>query len=83
VSDRDGSDDVFVMRPDGSGVTNLTRTPDLEESHAAWLPDGRLTFTRHGETGPISVWAVRPGGGAAVDLRLAAEPVFVYDWKGS
>lgn len=81
MSERDGSPDVFVMRADGSGVRNLTGTAALEESHPAWLRDGRLTFTRHGETGPIELWAIAPSGRDPVRLRVAAEPVFVYDWR--
>ena len=81
MSERDGSPDVFVMEPDGSNQRNVTGTPELEESHPAWLPDGRLTFTRHGETGPIEVWAVGVDGRGAQRLDLAVEPVFVYAWK--
>ena len=62
MSMRDGSEDVFVMRPDGSGVANLTRTPDLEESHPAWSPSGELTFSRHGESGPIELWSMSVTG---------------------
>jgi TolB protein len=57
MSDRDGSEDVLVMRADGSDVRNVTHTPALGESHPTWMPDGRLSFTRHGETGPIELWA--------------------------
>jgi Tol biopolymer transport system component len=81
MSDRDGSPDVFVMRADGSSPKNLTGTTGLEESHPAWLPDGRLSFTRHGETGPIEMWAVDPDGGNQQRLGISAEPVFVYAWK--
>ncbi len=46
---RDNNFDIFVIRPDGSGKTNLTDTPG-NESDAAWSPDGeRLAF---GYTGP-------------------------------
>jgi Tol biopolymer transport system component len=83
VSDRAGSDDVFVMRPDGTGVRNLTRTQALDESHAAWMPDGRLSFSRHGETGPIELWAFDVGSGEAERLQTSAEPVFVFGWKPS
>jgi Tol biopolymer transport system component len=80
VSDRDGSDDIFVMRADGTSVRSITRTPSLEESHPAWSPTGELTFTRHAETGPISLWAVRADGRNPRRLKTVAEPVFVYDW---
>lgn len=41
-----GWNDVMVMRADGSGVRNLTNSPNLEEEVPAWLPDGkRVGFT--------------------------------------
>jgi hypothetical protein len=45
------------------------------------MPDGRLSFTRHGETGPIELWAGEPTGSAFERLATNAEPVFVFDWK--
>jgi Tol biopolymer transport system component len=32
--------DIFVVNPDGSGLTNLTNTPELNEISPAWSPDG-------------------------------------------
>ena len=81
MSDRDGSEDVFVMRADGSGMRNVTETPTLEESHPTWMPDGRLSFTRHGDTGPIELWAVEIEGSGKWRLDTSAEPVFVFAWK--
>ena len=81
VSERDGRDDVFVMRADGSGVVNLTRTSALEETHPAWMPDGRLSFIRYGETGPIELWTVQVDGTDARRLDTIVEPVFVFAWK--
>jgi Tol biopolymer transport system component len=78
MSDRDGGEDVFVMRRDGSAVRNVTRTPALEESHPQWAPDGRLTFTRHGETGPIELVIADRDGTGARKVATGAEPVFVY-----
>jgi hypothetical protein len=45
------------------------------------MPDGRLSFTRHGETGPIEVWSVDADGTNPYRLETAAEPVFVFAWK--
>ena len=80
VSSRAGGEDVFVMRPDGTGVRNVTRTPRLKESHPSWSPSGELTFIRHGERGPIELWSIRVDGTNARRLSTPAEPVFVFDW---
>jgi Tol biopolymer transport system component len=34
-------EDIYLMRPDGSGKTNLTGTPNINESHPHWAPDSR------------------------------------------
>jgi len=81
VSDRDGSEDVFVMRADGARPRNLTQTPVLDESHPEWAPDGRLTFTRHGETGPIELWVTDVDASDQRRLDTVAEPVFTFDWR--
>ena len=47
TSNRDGNWELYVMNADGSGQTNLTQTPAMPESDAAWSPDGaRLAFAR-------------------------------------
>jgi Tol biopolymer transport system component len=38
VSMRDGNRDIFIMNRDGSGVVNLTNTPDINESQPDWSP---------------------------------------------
>ncbi|MBT7859490.1 MAG: hypothetical protein HN712_04225 [Gemmatimonadetes bacterium] len=49
VSDRDGSDDIFVMYEDGSMPTNLTRSPLDWDRDPAWSPNGeRIVFVRNG-----------------------------------
>ena len=82
MSDRDGNEDVFVMLADGTGVRNLTRTSDLDESHPVWSPGGGLTFIRHGETGPVTLWILDVDDAAsAVRIDTSIEPVFVFAWK--
>ena len=40
ASDRDGNEDVWIVRGDGTGARNLTNNP-ASDSHASWSPDGR------------------------------------------
>ena len=51
VSTTAGEMDIWTMRPDGSDRRNLTQTPDWEEDHPAWSPDGMtaLCSRRHGK----------------------------------
>lgn len=41
VSDRSGNLDLWVIRPDGSGLRQMTTDPSAE-TDPAWSPDGRL-----------------------------------------
>ena len=77
MSDRDGGEDVFVMRADGTGVRNVTRTPDLFETHPAWTADGRLTYYQHAE-GPVHVRVDALDAGK--DHSLPIDGTFVFDW---
>jgi hypothetical protein len=48
-SNRDGNIEIYVMRPDGSGQTNVSRNPSDHEDFPSWTPDGRISFTRGGD----------------------------------
>jgi Tol biopolymer transport system component/putative hemolysin len=38
--------DIMVMNADGSGLVNLTNTPDIDEGFPSWSPDGmHIAFT--------------------------------------
>lgn len=52
--------DIWVVRADGRGRRNLTRTPRVAEWSPAWSPDGRVIayFSAIGE----DVWIMRPDG---------------------
>jgi TolB protein len=39
TSNRDGNYEIYLMRPDGTELRNLTQHPALDD-HAAWFPDG-------------------------------------------
>jgi hypothetical protein len=48
-----GDYDLFISRPNGAGVRNLTRTPDYSELGARFLPDGKgMLYRRVGTMNP-------------------------------
>jgi TolB protein len=59
ASNRGGTYDLYVANPDGSGLTNLTATPGIDELDPSWSADGRrLAFQRDG-----AIWIMDAGGG--------------------
>jgi len=51
ISDRDGSNDVFLLDLTGGAARNLTRSPEIEEGVPLWSPDGeRLVILRRPRT---------------------------------
>jgi Tol biopolymer transport system component len=56
--------EIFVVRPDGTGVRRVSHSPvAVEDDQAQWSPDGNwIIFDRCTTDGPCSLWLVRPDG---------------------
>jgi TolB protein len=61
VSNRGGSEDVFVIAADGSGETQLTHTPE-EESAVGWTADGKQVVFAVFANDVSRLYAISPDG---------------------
>jgi TolB protein len=66
--------DAWTVRPDGTGLRNVTRTPRSSETDIAWAPDGRrIVFSTDQYEGQIAALAVMSAsGGRRTRLTRAA-----------
>jgi Tol biopolymer transport system component len=73
--------DIWVVNADGTGLTNLTNTPDVMEVDPTWSPDGtRISFTRLGEGGG-DIWVMNADGGGQINLTNSPQSDFLADWS--
>jgi serine/threonine protein kinase len=60
-------EDLFLVKPDGSGLLQLTHDT-AKDRGPAWLPDGRILFFSNRNPasglpgGPYQAWSIRPDG---------------------
>jgi TolB protein len=64
VSDRDGNEELYEMRRDGSGLRRLTRN-GVADATPAWSPDGRRIAFARGRAGARQLYVMPSSGGQA------------------
>lgn len=71
--------DIFTCNPDGSGLTNLTRTPTHDEDEPSWSPDSRqIAYDRLAAGGGRrEVWAMNADG--TNQHQLTSDPLSNYE----
>jgi Tol biopolymer transport system component len=65
--------EIYIMNADGSGLTNLTNDPGSDEDHA-WLPDGRIIFSRAG-----NIYVINADGSSTQKLAEGNSPLLSPD----
>ncbi|QEH32051.1 translocation protein TolB [Aquisphaera giovannonii] len=73
ISNREGTDNLYVMRADGSEVRQLTREkPGINAGMASWTADGQWLYFGLFGGGPPRMCRIRPDGS---DFRVVGEGI--------
>jgi Tol biopolymer transport system component len=67
TSDRSGNWDIYLIQPDGSGLTQLTDDPSVD-SDPDWSPDGRQIAFRSRQDGSSDIFVMGSDGSAPFNL---------------
>lgn len=73
TSDREGGDNIYIMRKDGSDVKAVTKEDFRLLNNAVWTPDGKYIIARKHFTGTRSagageMWMYHTAGGNGIQL---------------
>jgi Tol biopolymer transport system component len=75
-----GREDLFLVRPDGSGHRQLT-DDRFSDRAPRWAPDGKLIAFYSDRTGKYEIWTIRPDGSGAQQLTDTKEPLTYVVWS--
>src|ERR1700730_7978534 len=73
LSDRDGSENVWLMRADGSEPKQISKDPNAEFASPNWSPDGNYVFVSKAGFGinTFEIWMYHVQGGSGVQITKA------------
>jgi len=84
-SNRSGNDDIYVMNADGSGLTNLTNSPDARDLSPTWSPDGSRIAFRSYRDRVWDIYVMNADGSGVVNVtnnpRVDTDPVWSPDGR--
>jgi Tol biopolymer transport system component len=70
LSDREGSENVWIMHADGSDPKQVSKDPNAEFASPAWSPDGNYIFVSKAGFGinTFELWMYHVQGGSGVQI---------------
>src|SRR5229473_4630982 len=70
LSDREGSDNIWIIRPDGTGAKQVSKDPGSDFVTPAWAPDGRYIFVSKAPSGigAYELWMHHVDGGSGIQI---------------
>ena len=70
LSDREGSENIWIMRPDGTGVKQVSKDPNNDFTSPSWAPDGKYIFVSKAAfgIGSSEIWMYHVDGGTGVQI---------------
>jgi Tol biopolymer transport system component len=73
LSDREGSENIWIMHPDGTEVKQVSKDPNNEFASPSWAPDGNYIFVSKAGFGitTYEVWMYHVRGGTGVQITKA------------
>jgi Tol biopolymer transport system component len=73
LSDRDGSENIWIVHPDGTEPKQVSKDPSSEFASPSWSPDGNYVFVSRATFGinTFEVWMYHVRGGTGVQVTKA------------
>ena len=70
VSDREGSENIWIMHPDGTGVKQVSKDPNSDFTSPSWAPDSKYILVSKAAfgIGSSEIWMYHVDGGTGVQI---------------
>src|SRR6266478_2437712 len=70
ISDREGSENIWIMHPDGTGVKQVSKDPNNDFTSPSWAPGGKYIFVSKAQfgIGSSEIWMYHMDGGTGVQI---------------
>ena len=77
INQGEKQEDLFVMRRDGKGLTQITNDTHRDRG-ARWSPDGKKIAFYSDRSGEYEIWLINPDGSGLEQLTYTPEPNMIF-----